>query len=267
MWPNSRVIISKITQRELVGAFEVLPDAADDATVKGARLGETVLNQTARDHDWEMLREKSGWAVIKGGTAAMSVSWDPAAGHTAAYAAKDGTELKGGDTVERAHNISEFIVEPGSRDAESARYWIDAQALPPEVVQATYGLDDPPPGDITAGASPLMRDLVSTSAVANKTGGGQKPDLTLVLTYWERPNSLCPEGRWSVVVNGAIVAGHDPEEGVDAPWPFPFVDRLNLVVMRETMMEDEWTGRTILTAARPIQVMLNAAWSSIIEHM
>ena len=265
MWPNSRVIVAKLTQREM--PFEVQPDAADDATVKGARLSESVLNQTARDHDWEIIREKLAWSTIKGGTAAASISWDGAAGHTAAYAARDGKELKGGDTVEKCHNIAQFVVEPGVRDAETARWWIDVDALPPEVVQAQYGLETPPKSDITSGSSSLMRELISTSSVSNNTGGGTQPDLTLVLTYWERPNSLAPEGRWSVVVDGEIVEGHDPENEVEAHWPFPWKDRLNLVVTRETMLEDNWTGRTILTAARPIQVMLNAAWSSIIEHM
>lgn len=265
MWPNARVIIAKLTQREM--PFEVNPDAADDATVKGARLAENVLASTARDHDWEQLRERIAWATLKGGTAAASISWDPNAGHTAAYASKDGKELKGGDTVEKIHNITQFVVEPGVRDAEMARWWIDVDALPPETVQATYGLDEIPDADITAGSSPLMRELISTSSIANNTGGGRQPDLTLVLTYWERPNSLAPEGRWSVVVGGKIVEGHDPENGKEAHWPFPWTDRLNLVITRETMMDDEWTGRTILTAARPIQVMLNAAWSSIVEHM
>ncbi|MEE8375509.1 MAG: hypothetical protein V3S26_04230 [Acidimicrobiia bacterium] len=265
MWPNSRVMIAKLTQREM--PFEVNPDAADDATVKGARLAENVLSSTARDHDWEILREMNSWSVLKGGTAAMSISWDADAGHTSAYAADSGEELKGGDTVEKAHSLPQFVVEPGVKDGEKARYWIDVDALPPEMVQAQYGLEEPPSADITAGASPLMRELISTSTVAQSTGGGRQPDLTLVLTYWERPNTLAPEGRWSVVVGNEIVQGHDPDNGKEAHWPFPWTDRLNLVIMRETMMEEEWTGRTIMTAARPIQVMLNAAWSSIIEHM
>jgi hypothetical protein len=265
MWPNCRVIIAKLTQREM--PFEVNPDAADDASVKGARLSENVLSQTARDHDWEVIREKLAWSTIKGGTAAMSISWDGNAGHTAAYAAKSGKELKGGDTVEKSHNIAQFVAEPGVRDGETGRWWIDVDALPPEVVQAQYGLDETPAADITAGSSSLMKQMIATASVAQTTGSGTQPDLTRVLTYWERPNSLAPKGRWSVVVGDKIVEGHDPENDVEAHWPFPWTDRLNLVITRETMMEDEWTGRTILTAARPIQVMLNAAWSSIIEHM
>lgn len=265
MWPNCRVIIAKLTQREM--PFEVNPDAADDATVKGARLAETVLAQTSRDHNWETMRELFSWSVLKGGTAAVSISWDSDAGHPSAYAAKDGKEIKGGDTVEKVHNISQFVVEPGVRDGETARWWIDVDALPPETVQAMYGLEETPAADITAGASPLMRELIVTSTIASRSGGGRSPDLTLVLTYWERPNSLAPKGRWSVVVGEKIVEGHDPENGKEAKWPFPWTDRLNLAIGRETMMENEWAGRTILTATRPIQVMLNAAWSSIIEHM
>lgn len=267
MWSNSRVIIAKLTQRSLIDAFEVRPDAADDASIKGARLAEVVLQQTARDHKWGTLREKGGWSVWKGGTAAYSTSWDPAAGHTSAYAARDGQGLTGGDTVEKVHNIAQFVVEPGALDGETARWWIDVQALPSEVVQAQYGLAEKPPADITAGSSPLMQQLVSHSSINSKTGSGVQPDLTLVLTYWERPNSLAPKGRWSVVVNNEIVEGHDPENGTEKTWPFPFKDRLNLVIMRETLMDDEWVGRTILTMARPIQATLNAAWSSLVEHM
>lgn len=263
IWPNSRTIIGKLTQRELV--FENLPQASDDASIRGARLGETIIQATARDHRWEELREMAAWSAWKGGTCAIAVDWDPDGGRPIAGPAKDSAEIKGGDTVETVLSIPEFVVEPGVRDVSQARWWIRAQALPPEVVQDMYDLEETPKADISAGGSALMNRLVASS---NLGGSGTTiTDRTLVLTYYERPNSASPEGRVSVVVGEQIVWGENPEEDETSPWPFPFKDRLNLEIIRETVVEDEWAGHTVLSQTRSIQVGINVAWSSIIEHM
>lgn len=81
-----------------------------------------------------------------------------------------------------------------------------------------------------------------------------------MLTYYERPNPANEKGKIEVVVDDQTVWG--PKE-----WPFPFVDYLNLVTMRETMVENTWVGETAMSAARPIQAAYNMAWSSILEHM
>ena len=61
LWPATRTIMSKVTQREM--QFEVLPTAADDATVRGAALAEAVLEDIRIGHDWESLRERLGDAI------------------------------------------------------------------------------------------------------------------------------------------------------------------------------------------------------------
>ena len=78
--PNLRVINAKLTQRELT--FNNLPSAADDGSVRAARIGEAILRSTRKDHDWEQIREIIGIMAMKGGSAAIAVDWDAHAGHT-----------------------------------------------------------------------------------------------------------------------------------------------------------------------------------------
>lgn len=256
MRPNTRIIISKSLQRELT--FEVIPTAADDASLRGSKLGEAIIHSTGRDHDWESLRERLHSATWKGGVAAICIDWDPDGGPPVLPAeTPEDQPVTGGDTVETVLSIADFVVEPGVRDAERARWWVKAQVLPPESVQAQFGLDKTPPGDATAGTTPFQRKMLSTHYAGGDSE--QLADLTLVLTYYERPNPLRPGGAVAVLVDNKVVQ--------NKPWPFPWKDRLNLAVCYETQDENVWTGSTVLSDARPVQVAYNASWSSIIEHM
>ena len=250
--PNTRTIISTLMQRELT--FEVPPSAADDSHVRGARLAETIVRAVHHDHNWETLRENTLTAVWKGGTAAVCVDWDDDAVEILSDDTQ-GSPLGKGDTYEEHLNITQFVVEPGSRDPERARYWIKAVGLPPHQVKAMFDLDDVPPSDATAGLTPFHRKLMSHDRGGDATNTSQ----TLVLTYYERPNPECPEGKVCTVVDDQVV--------FESEWPFPFTDRLNLVVVRETLHENRWTGETVLTQARPLQTLFNVSWSSIAEHM
>ena len=252
MWPNTRTIISTLMQRELV--FEVPPSAADDSHVRGARLAETIARAVHHDHNWEELREHAMYAVWKGGTAALCVDWDDDAEEILSDDSP-GSPVNKGDTYEEHLNITQFVVEPGTRYPEKARYWIKAVALPPAEVQEMFDLPELPPADASAGLAPFHRKLMSY----DRGGDAELTDLTLVMTYYERPNDQNPEGRVLQVV--------DQECVFSADWPFPFKDRLNLVIIRETLRENRWTGDTVLTAARPLQTLLNVSWSSIAEHM
>lgn len=254
MWPASRTIISKLVSRELV--FEVHPTQADDATVRAAKLGEAILSQVHELHSWEALREDACWATWKGGSCAIAVEWDPGAGEELGYDPETGRTIAIGDTVESVHTIAEFVVEPGSRIAETARWWIRANAFPPEQVQAKYHLSKKPAADASAGLTPLQNKLLSDA----RRGGFEHTPLTLVLTYFERPNFLRPEGAVATVVGDEIVDG-------PYKWYFPWTDHLNFALMRETPINGRWSGETVLTMARPIQTALNASWSSLIEHM
>lgn len=250
IWPAMRSTIARLTSKPLI--FENPPSAADDSTVKAARLGESILTSAADDHDWEGLREDHLWAMYKGATAAICIEWDPTAG-TPLGQTSAGTKIGTGETVETVLPITDFAVEPGARDAEHARWWIKRVALPPEEVQAQFKLEDLPAADAASALTPFQRNMVSNDAT------GANIQLTNVFTYYERPNDRAPQGWCITVVNDMVLKA--------GPWPFPFKERLNLVVGRETRIENQWTGETILTAARPIQNGINQSWSSIIEHM
>lgn len=251
--PASRTIISKATSRDL--RFDVLPSAADDATTRAARLSESILVDVHREHDWETIREDSVWATWRGGTSAICVEWDAEAGQAIEHD-EEGRTVGTGDTVETVLNIAEFVVEPGARNAEKARWWIRAQTLPPTEVQAQYRLKEKPEADASAGMSPLQQRLLAEQG----TNRDEQTDLTLVLTYYERPNHLRPKGTIATVVGEELVDGpHD--------WYFPWTEKLNIAVQRETHVDGRWAGETVLTQARPIQALFNQSWSSIVEHM
>lgn len=253
--PASRTVLSKLVSREL--DFEVQPSGADDATIRGARTAEAILAAVRRDHDWEGVREDAYWSAWKGGMSAVCIDWDPSAGRPAGMG-PSGTTLNTGDSVETALSVVEFVVEPGVRNAETARWWIKAVALPPEQVQATFPdqFPEPPAADATAGTTPLQQKLLSLHQGRDSSS---RVGLTLVLTYYERPNPLSPEGRVLTVVGEKVVE--------EKPWYFPWKDRLNLVIQKETREDGSWKGTTILSSARPVQTALNQSWSSIIEHM
>lgn len=259
LWPGSRTVISKLVQRPL--QFEVQPNSADDTAIEGARVGDSILHAVRDEHRWEDLRESVAWSTWKGGTAAICVDWNPKKGKPTALA-EDGRKLPSGDTVETALSIAEFVIEPGARIAEEARWWIKAQALPPEQVKSDYGLKNTPPANATAGLSSLERNVLAGALAGahGPTDAATDIGLTLVLTYYERPNPARPKGRVEIVIDNETVWG--PKE-----WPFPFVDYLNIATMRETMIENTWLGETCVSAARPIQAAFNASWSNILEHL
>ncbi len=254
MLPASRTVVSKLTSRRLV--FQVNPTAADDGTLRAAKMAESILTSMHRTHKWEDVREDAAWAAWKGGTAALCVDWDPTLGQELGQT-DEGEAFGLGDTVETALAIVDFIVEPGVRDAELGRYWIKGIALPPKAVQEHFGLKKEPQADASAGMTPFQREMFEDHA-GGRAGGGPS-DLTLVLSYYERPNKLHPDGKIAYIVGGKVVKS--------SRWTFPFKDRLNLVIMRETRIDGKWWGTTVLRSARSVQNGINQSWSSIIEHM
>lgn len=251
VWPASRTVVAQLMSRAMT--FEVNPGENDDATIRGAHLAASVLKHVQRDHNWEDLREQLLWATWIGGTGILSVDWDPRAG-TSLGMDPWGGKIGTGDITETVSTIVEVAVEPGTRDAERSNWWIRAVALPPDQVQAMYNLPYRPEADASAGLSPIQQRLLQGERRETRA------DLTLVLTYYERPNSLRPEGCIATVVGKNMVDGPHA-------WYFPFTDRLNMVVVRETKVPARWTGDTVLQAAIPVQAAFNHSWSNIIEHM
>jgi len=236
---NMRVIMANLTQRELT--FENLPSSFDDATIRAAKLGESVVEDLRKTHQWESMREKHLTALMKGGTAAVSVDWDS---HSKT-------------TVETVLPLGDFIVEPGTiTDGSRARYWIRKQVLPQNTVYAMfedYFPDGPPAATSLTSMDPYMNRVISGSTTESNPR-------TAVYTYYERPNPLCPEGKVLVEVDGKIVQHVEK-------WPFPFTDRLNISVASETAVENRWYGATFMDDVRPVQVALNATWSNLLEHL
>ena len=236
MGSNHRTIMGNAMQRKL--EFAVRPSGADDAAQQAAALATEICYYLHSDHNWEGLREDVASAMLKGGTAALALDWDP--------------HLK--DTKDTALSIAEFVVEPGARDPEKARWWIKAELLPPEEVQAIYSLEAVPEASYTGSANPM-----STKLMTSHLGQGMRNALTLVLTYYERPNAAAPKGKHCVEINGHLV--HNSE------WMFPFTDRLNLSVGTAVNVEGRWFGDTSYSFARSPQVALNYAQSNLSEHL
>jgi hypothetical protein len=249
--PNSVGIAAKVLSRKM--KFQVLPADADDVSVKGANTGESVLNSRCDVDSWEVKREETFWAAWQGGTAVVALDWDAEAGQMLTTPVM-GQQLATGEACLTVLDITEVCWTPGAKDAERASWWIRAQALPPEEVQDYYDLPKLPKADINSQASPLVKGL------SQRNLGSQTPQLTLVLTYYERPSTKNPKGRIATVVNDQVVGG------VKA-WYFPWKDRLNIKVFKQTKVLRKATGTTVLSAAVPIQVLLNASESSIQRHL
>jgi len=257
--PRSRGVISKVVSRPLL--FQVSPRRADDASVMGAQIAQEVIHWYYDDQDWEDLREDQAWVTWLGGTGITAVEWDPTAGRMirnpetgVPLSTQNGRRaLYEGDVRVQVLNVAECAFEPGTRNAERALWWVKCVALPPEQVKEMFNLPETPKPDAGAMTSPLQWRLLDTREQQQV-----HTQLTAVFTYYERP---CGDKEGQVVV----VVG---DERVDeSKWPFPFTDRLNIAVTRETKVHGRYTGDTILTAARVPQMALNQSWSSIVEHM
>lgn len=232
--------IGKLMKNDMV--FEVPASQADDYAIEGALLAESVIRHTHDAHDWESKREELFTAMLLGGTAGVETSWDPQAN---AY----GTE-KGGDTVENVLPIPCFAVEPGALTARTARYWCKQQVLPAGEAQARFKLKEAPKAD-TRTSGPYTGGVMGVNTAAKGV---------TVITYYERPNFLRPEGAVAVVVGDEMVYG-------PKPWPFPFKDHLNLDVIRDIVVPGQWYGETRMSKALSVQIQYNFIHTSIDDHI
>lgn len=257
--PRTRGIMGRICGRPLM--FQVPPKGSDDASVSGALLAQEVLMWYYDTQDWEALREDQAIVTWLGGTAITAVEWDARGGQRIVdpetrtpLSTQDGRRaLHTGEISVGVYSIAEAVVQPGARNAERALYWTRCVTLPPEEVKEMFGLSETPKPDAGSQVSPVQWRTMSSREQDN-----QHTQLTAVYTHYVRPFGD-EEGQVVVVVG---------EDRVDeSEWPFPFTDRLNLAVTRETKVHGRWTGDTILTSARVPQMALNQSWSSQVEHM
>lgn len=247
--PNLTTLLAKLTGRPL--RWEVLPDAPDDALVLGARTAEQVLSSAHDSQRWEHVRRAALLSSYLGGTSGVAVEWDTSKGVDLGVHTEEGRKVATGDIKLTSLNISEFGLQPGVRTPDDADWWIRALALPPAQVQDTYDLDWLPQADASAEQSMIL--LYDTS---------WRPfsDRCLVLSYFERPTKRNPSGLVGTCVGDRWVDGpHD--------WPFEFKDHLNVTVFRQTEVIGRWTGDTILSSVRPVQIAYNMGKSNLAEHM
>ena len=244
--PDSRRIIAKLMRRSLV--FDVPPSSPDDAASRASRIAEAALVEAQRSMSWETIRHDHANCTWSDGVAGLAVEWDWRVG-TPVGMDEMGRAHGTGDVKLSVVSIHEIAVEPGTRDVETGMWWIRGIALPPPEVKRLYGLPTEPAADAKA-----------IDTIWRITDGEQMTNvpLTMVLTYYQRPDGAEP-GLVATVVGNEIVDGGE--------WPFPFTDRLNIAVAKVEPVHGRWWGHTPVSDAVPVQAMLNASWSSIVEHM
>lgn len=243
---SMRILMAKTLQRSL--RFEGRPTAADDVSIQGAKLGEQIIMAYVADQMWDEKNEELVQKAFAGGTSALAVDWCPDGQSPDSPAGEGYAEVT-------PLSIAEIYCEPGSKNLHTARWWIKAQALPTAEVQAKYKMKNRPESD---GNSAVVSYGPNFKVLDN--GQQMDTDLTIVYTYYERPNFLRPEGAIAVVVGDAFVWG-------PSPWPFKFRDCLNIVPLMDNGSTGRWWGRSSITDAREPQVNLNYTHSVLNEHL
>lgn len=246
--PDSRLIMAKLVRRSL--AFDVPPTTPDDAAARASRTAEAALAEVHDKQSWETLRLDHAYCTWTDGVAALCVEWDDTVGTPVAVDPQTGRVIGTGDVKVSVVSLHEMAFEPGTRDAEKARWWIRGQALPPEEVQDMFSLPTKPQAD--------ARAVDTIYRLSDHGDRAEQTPLCMVLTYTERPNGINP-GMVLTVVNDQVVAA--------SQWPYPFNDRLNLSMAVVEPIHGRWYGHTPVSDAVPVQAIYNASWSSIVEHM
>jgi hypothetical protein len=243
--PDSVRIIAKLTSRPL--AWEVLPKSPDDGAVTASRISEAALAQVSKEQSWEQERLDHADTTWESGVGGVCVEWDSTAG-TPIDEDETGRIISTGDVLLTVVSLDEMAFEPGTRDAEKARYWVRGIAVPPSEAKDRYNLSKTPKADARA---------INQVWRSQDTGKEETP-LTMVFTYFQRPHNNRP---------GTVVTVIDNEIVEETDWPFPFSDRLNIGMCVVKKIHGVWHGHTPVTDAVPVQAAFNASWSSIIEHM
>lgn len=232
--------VGKLLKQEMV--FEVPASQADDYAIEGSLLAENVIRAKHDRSDWESKREELFIAALLGGTAGVETGWDQTL-------TAHGTDAKG-DTVENVLTIADMAVEPGSREARTARWWTKNQVMPIDEAQSRFKLKKKPKAERSV-AGPYKSGIM---------GQGDKVEKgVLVITYYERPNHLRPEGAIVVVVGDEMV--------FNKPWPFPFKDHLNLDIVRDIVIPGQWYGSSRFSKALSVQIQYNFVHSNIQDHI
>lgn len=252
--PRVMSLLARLLRTPL--GFEPRPESVDAGAIRKARLEKNVLEAKHHRDDWELIRRDNLQNVILGGIGAICIepSWefetepviDPMTGETFYMPERPSIKLTTLSAVE-------FGIEPGTRTARDARWWIRCTTLTPSQARERYKLDYDPQPDSDSGMTPMQRSLV-----ANRHNHSAQNKACMVYIYYERPAAQSP-GCVVHVINGRIVEQTD--------WPFDFKDRLNLRTFVQTPMSGTWKGDTICNDARQLQKNYNRAYTSINAHI
>lgn len=246
--PRVNGLLGRLTGQEF--GYEVPPSDTDDHTMLGAKKSEKVVQHLHIEQQWHQTRLENLFNTLLGGTAAIVLDWDPHAGDQLWTDAATDQIVGQGDVSLVALSIAEFGLTPGVRRPADAPWVVCCTALPPEVAAERYDLAEVPAADASSVANPRTRRLF-------RPDGTPPNDLTLVYSMYERPSRRNRKGKAVVVIGSKDVKAED--------WPFPF-DESNVRVFHQTRIPGQWTGDTMLNAARPVQVAYNHAMSVIAEH-
>lgn len=236
--------------------FEPKPGGVDAGSLRTARLEQQILRVKHHRDDWELIRRDELQFTILGGVGAVCIepTWefetepvqDGSTGEWFRLPERPSVKLTALSTIE-------FGLEPGTRSAREARWWIKCTTLTPAQAKIRYRMEYEPSPDADAGASPMQRNLLAT-----RSGHRQQNRSCLVYVYYERPSADSP-GCVVHVIGGKVVE--------QSPWPFDFEDRLNIRPFIQTPMGGTWKGDTICNDARQLQKNYNRAYTSINNHI
>lgn len=253
--PHTVAMVARLVRTPL--SFEPRPQGVDSGALRISRIERQVLEAKHHYNDWEQVRSSEVLAAILGGVSAVCVEPDWQ------FKNQSTTDAQTGETIrlpERplprltALSAVEFGLEPGTRLASEASWWIRLTTLTPRQAKARYKLDEEPTPDADQATSPMHRQLLSARAPGRRQGR----TATAVYVYYERPHGDSP-GCVLHVINGKVVE--------QTPWPFPFTDRLNLRVFVQTPVDGTWQGDTMFNSARSLQRFYNLVQTSINRHI
>ena len=260
--------------------FEPRPEGIDPEDLRRARIAQQILVVESHRRNWEDIRAQEVHLAMLGGVSAVSVEpdweWElvPAARMASFPMPEAQPDMDGADTGGEpipdvftgeyikmpkrpstkldALSAVEFCLEPGSRSEQDARWWIRCTTLTPAQAKERYKLDKEPSPDSAAFTSVMHRSLLTSKR------SDRQAKAVLVYVMYERPCDSSP-GCVLHVVGDKVV--------LEAEWPFPFTDRLNLKTFVQRRMAGTWKGDTILNDARQLQVNYNRAYTTINAHL
>lgn len=206
------------------------------------------------DYKWEtddyedIFKHALLWALICG-TAYIKNYYDPEAGQTIDI---NGEKQVTGDPQIDYVSPFELFIDPFARDINEASWVIHTRVRSREYVKMKYGVDVPPDSIDTLQISGL------TEGVRNVQREQGTLPAVVIKEYWERPNSINPNGKYIVIAGNKVLLEQDNPYAEICPIPFE--------VMRHIPVPDRFYGDCVVTQLRPINVAYNKLYSDMLDN-